>query len=275
MSEFGYLKTFRLLSSWRWLSCSAIILYRAKGLLNRWAALRCLTRMISARAGKSRQPREYRLVLNGTVFYVDAARGDISPYRSIWVDREYEPDPRYIPPEGGTVLDIGAQVGFFTTRVARWVGHGTIYAVEPDPNSFSRLQACIRDNRLDNVHLIHSAMGARKGTVHLACGSYSSETCVAARPGNNTVEVPCTTLDSFVESHGISRIDLLKVDTEGYELEILQAGKRLALPRVEVAAIEIHAPRLVGPIDDLMRQSGMEKSYHDGGLLHFYLRTSH
>ena len=64
------------------------------------------------RCGRSRSSRdsseakhEYTIELDGNRYCVDAARGDITPYASVWIEREYALDERFDPPSNGMVID--------------------------------------------------------------------------------------------------------------------------------------------------------------------------
>ena len=63
------------------------------------------------------------------------------------------------------MIDVGAQVGFMATRAARAVGNGRLLAIEPDPASFEKPEANVRDNGLRNATPIHCALSERKGTM--------------------------------------------------------------------------------------------------------------
>lgn len=59
---------------------------------------------------------------------------------------------------GGTMIDIGAHIGYFTLMAARAAGpEGHVYAIEPDPANFAVLVENVRLNKYENVHLIRGA----------------------------------------------------------------------------------------------------------------------
>ena len=251
----------------RWIGLVPRIVVRARGARNRWTTIRCLAHTIAEHLGWHTTPRTYRVELDGSVFHLNSARRDLAPFASIWIRREYEPDARFIPPERGVVVDVGAHVGFFAVRAARSVAGGRVYAIEPDPGSFSRLEANVRANRVD-VKLRNCAMGGRQGTARFESAPFSVDSRI--RPDGG-VEVACTTLDRLSREEGLERIDLLKLDAETAELEILRGAREVALPLVRAAAVEIHAEASIEPIDRIMQEAGLAK-VHRRDIVHFYVR---
>src|SRR5215471_2044376 len=155
----------KLRQMFRWLRYFGQMLVRAPGVWNRWNVLCCIGRMVAAQAGWHGKPRQYHLRLDGAVFNVIAERRDLTPYAPIWIDGEYEPEG-FVPRVGQTVVDVGAQVGFYTIRAAWAVGPtGRVFSLEPDPVTFLLLEANIRDNGLQNVRAINAACGAVDGPV--------------------------------------------------------------------------------------------------------------
>ncbi len=129
---------------------------------------------------------------------------------------------------GDTVVDVGANVGFFTLLLSRLVGPaGRVIAFEPMPHALSRLKTHLSLNRCDNVTVLESAVGAGSGTTRLYLGPrhHTSISSLQPRDGAATVEVACTSLDAALSGHG--RISLVKIDTEGWEPAVIAGANRL------------------------------------------------
>jgi FkbM family methyltransferase len=266
----------------RWLSVMPRIVWRSDGLGDRLSAVHCLARSVAAHAGIRLEEREFQLKLDGNTYYVDAARRDITPYASVWIEREYEPDARFMPPRDGVVVDIGAQVGFLTTRMARHVTSGRVIAIEPDPVSFSRLQRSVAANALKNVTLVQCALSNEEGKFTFASAEHSVDSRLliagqvpprlVAQPGTRTSEVECTTLDHLTSRERIDRIDLLKVDVEGAEIKVLEAAEK-TLSRVQAMLIEIHSQTSIATITNLLARAGLKPAGHRGNV-HGFLRSA-
>jgi FkbM family methyltransferase len=133
-----------------------------------------------------------------------------------------------------TVLDVGANVGFYAIALGRQLqqlGTGKLWAIEPVPTNCDRLRQNIQLNQLDNtVFAIQTALGNQTGTIplHLTRGKDNLATTgnafICQDAPNCTA--PITTLDALAEQHYITTCDLIKVDIEGAELEFLRGAQQ-------------------------------------------------
>ena len=140
---------------------------------------------------------------------------------------------------GDVVFDVGANIGYFTLLAAREVGAaGNVYAFEPMRHAHDRLAEHVRLNSLANVRAEKSAVGATPAEgIEVSFRSSYRVFDDEARPvSTGTERVPMTTIDEYVERHGISRIDLMKVDTDGFEFEVI-AGAHRTLERLRPTLI--------------------------------------
>jgi FkbM family methyltransferase len=161
----------------------------------------------------------FRSVVTGVLL----AEGD-------WFEAEMEFWRDQVQP-GMTVIDVGANVGVYAFSAAQRVGAtGRVLAVEPFSGCVACLEQTCRINQLDWVTVCRGAASDRNGTAHLALYSASemnqvmTEIEAAEIP---TEAVPCFTLDTLMEREGLQRVDLLKIDAEGHELQVLQGSDRL------------------------------------------------
>ena len=135
---------------------------------------------------------------------------------------------------GMTVLDIGANIGYYAIMESQWVGpHGKIVAVEPSPNNIKLLQRNVDLNRCKNVQVFQGAISDRCETrdFYMARSSnlntfHNTGSGVHDLTGD-TISVTTHTVETIM--HGIGKPDLLRMDVEGHEVEIL-AGM---LPAIE------------------------------------------
>jgi FkbM family methyltransferase len=132
----------------------------------------------------------------------------------------------FIPP-GSTVVDIGANVGFFTLKFARWAGErGRVIAVEPDSENFAALAAKVSAAGLDGrVRLFQAAAAAEGGVVgfernELHPGDHR------IRPGGEGIRVRAVTVDDLVTEIGVPLVSLIKIDVQGAELLVLEGARR-------------------------------------------------
>lgn len=127
-------------------------------------------------------------------------------------------------------FDVGANLGYYTVLMARAVPQGRVYAFEPDPFCNALLQLNVRINGLENVVVSRLALSDRPGTSSFfRCidSAFSSFKDTARKAVSSVIEVPVTTLDEFVATNDVPRVDFVKVDVEGAEGLVLAGGKRL------------------------------------------------
>jgi FkbM family methyltransferase len=159
-------------------------------------------------------------------FSLFASNDDLAVGRHV-CGGSYEPGvaaifSRYVTP-GMSVVDIGANIGYFTMLSASLVGpSGLVVAVEPNPENIKLLEASRRVNGFDQVMVIQAAAGRQTGLLALNVSHSNGMTgelpdevggIFAARP------VPCFALDAILPKD--RRINLVKIDTEGAELNAL------------------------------------------------------
>ena len=146
---------------------------------------------------------------------------------------------------GDVVVDVGANVGYFTLIAAQLVGDsGRVWAFEPDPDAFSILERNVELNGYKNVTLVNKALGSEPGTLRLFRHPTNLGDHRIYDPGDErvAVEVPVTTLDKALGD--TARLDLIKVDTQGAECAVL-LGASGALAHRDVALIMEYTPRYI------------------------------
>jgi FkbM family methyltransferase len=136
---------------------------------------------------------------------------------------------------GMAVLDGGANEGLFSLYAGRRVGStGTVLAVEPSTREFERLEANIALNRLGNARTFKVALGSRVGEALLAVAKSrhaGMNTIDAGDPGGSLADwassretVDVETVDELVARSGLERLDLVKLDVEGSEVDALDGA---------------------------------------------------
>lgn len=146
--------------------------------------------------------------------------------------------------EGSRILEIGAHHGFTALLLAKFVGAtGAVTSVEAHPFNAMVDQAQLGLNRsVTNLEFIHSVAADSPGARNIVPGHNSN---VTSQSGNDLIEVQAVTGDLLDDNRG--PFNFLKVDVEGYELEVLK-GCRSLLERAPKLALELHL--------DLLRERG-------------------
>lgn len=201
--------------------------------------------------------------------------------KEIYYDEVYE---RVFQVErGDVVVDVGANVGSFTLKASKEVGQqGRIIAFEPERRNYDWLCRNLRINKCSKVLPVNSAISDFNGTADfyvkevplqntlLPQTTLSIETHTMA-----TVKVKVRMLSSFLGEFGIDKIDFLKVDAEGVELEVLKGSVELLedkkIRKISLAAY--HSRDQVKIISDFLRNLGYQVSvFRNEGLSHFPLQ---
>lgn len=162
--------------------------------------------------------------------------------------------------QGDVVFDVGANVGVFTAFAAQRAGQ--LHSFEPDPSVFPHLERTVALNQLANVRLNAMALGAVEGEARIfsnptsASASHLVTTDGMAQDGGSSISI--TTLDSYVAARGVDRLDLIKIDVEGFETDVL-AGARKSIAGLRPSAlVEFNAFTMIAFRDlnprDLLRQ---------------------
>jgi FkbM family methyltransferase len=120
------------------------------------------------------------------------------------------------------IVDVGAHVGESALPFARAFPEARVFAFEPVPTTFSTLQE--RTSNVPRIECFNLALGAYDGeaTFQPAASSGHNSLLNVSEPGTETVTVRVTTGDAWAAAHDAERIDVLKIDTEGYEIEVLK-----------------------------------------------------
>lgn len=144
---------------------------------------------------------------------------------------------------GQTVIDIGANVGYYTALAASMVGpQGRVLAFEPEPENFAVLQRTVQRNGFNSVSSYPLAVADRAGTVMLHCsgrngGDHRLYHFVGAQAG---LAVEAVALDNFAACQALSAVDILKIDIQGAEGLALRGMEGLMRQKVRTIFIEFY-----------------------------------
>lgn len=127
--------------------------------------------------------------------------------------------------KGDIVLDIGANIGYYTLILARLVGNGgKVYAFEPDPSNFALLKKNVAINQYKNVVLINKAVSDKEGDIPLYLDNQNKgghRLFAPKKPSHVAIEVESIFLDSFFLDKD-DNISFIKMDIEGAEFNAIK-----------------------------------------------------
>ena len=154
------------------------------------------------------------------------------------------------PRPGAVCIDAGAHVGDFVDLLRGHLPSPQVHAFEPAPDPLARLRA--RHAATPGVVIVPAGLSDREGRLEFnvfdnqALNSFlpmaegAGATFGGATP-RGRIEAPVLRLDDYADRAGLAAIDLLKIDTQGYELHVLRGAERLlAGGRVRAVLVELN-----------------------------------
>lgn len=190
-------------------------------------------------------------VQNRDLFYVDEVNDYIKNHviklGASWEEYIHDQFKMYVRP-GSVALDIGGHIGTHTLNLSRLVGdNGQVYVFEPQSKMFCELSINMYLNGCKNIKSFHNALGAEEKWIkmHIPPEEWTTKFgSTIINEGHGTVS-----LDSNVSGDAakmiclddlhIDNISLIKMDVEGFEMEVIRGGKETILRNKPVLIVEI------------------------------------
>jgi FkbM family methyltransferase len=147
---------------------------------------------------------------------------------------------------GDRYIDVGAHIGMLAMPAATLVGReGEVLAFEPNPVNMSRLARCVGLNGISNIRLLDVALSDRTGEAafNFPLASATRGSLMTSRAGDNAATFPVRTVkgDELLLPLD-SRPTLMKVDVEGFEIEVLRGCREFVLSARPAMITECYGP---------------------------------
>lgn len=216
----------------------------------------------------------------------------ISRLETIFIAKEVFEDREYLRHgiklrRGDTVFDIGANIGLFTLLAHRECGEkAKIFAFEPIPAIFKVLSRNAKRYCKSGVKIFNLGMTFKGGPRRAAFEFFTELPANSRRfysPSKNkrpaggfgsllgrSINVKCnmTTVSNVIKEHRIKKIDLLKIDVEGAEMDVLRGIDSSHWPLIRQISMEVHGPRrMVNAISKKLSLKGFLISVERAALL--------
>jgi FkbM family methyltransferase len=179
-------------------------------------------------------------------FSINVPRKMLGPFRECFFDEIYlkHINLEFLKKDKPTIIDIGANVGYFSLSMFSKYPGANIYAFEPMPYCFKVLQGYQSEYKSFNLNVYQNAVSDKDGTIDIYTDSvdnFSTTSSLLFR-GKRThkLSIETKTLDSFLTSNNIDTVDLLKLDCEGSEFAILYNLPERWWPSISTLSIETH-----------------------------------
>lgn len=159
--------------------------------------------------------------------------------------------------KGDKVIDVGANVGIFAIKAAKKTGNkGFVIAIEPEPNNLALLYENVKG--FNNVMVVPKVAGNSKGKAKLYTANTSADHSIMYDHGHGYLDVEMDTLDNIILELKLIKVDFIKIDVEGAELEVLKGAEKLFKTHdVKIAIAAYHYPEEISEISQFLRLKGM------------------
>lgn len=136
--------------------------------------------------------------------------------------------------EEPVIFDIGSNIGTYATWIAKIIPRGVLYCFEPQRLVFQMLCGNLALNNFDNCHAYNMAIGDMNDFIEIQepnyyqkedFGIFSLIEDKIAKKSDYKYTIQIMTLDSFVETFRIMKIDFIKIDVEGMDIAVLKGAK--------------------------------------------------
>ncbi len=183
--------------------------------------------------GRHSGRRAHEVVETSEGFRVHVDPTDYAVGHTLARTGSYEPEVtaalRTVLGPGATLVDIGANIGWFSLLGATLVGPtGKVIAIEPNPRNVALLRQSAQDNGLDNIEVLAVALSERPGAVALETDGSNGRIIPVDGPPAAPVEaefvVASYPLDEILASAGVGRVEVIKIDVEGAEPLVLRGA---------------------------------------------------
>lgn len=152
--------------------------------------------------------------------------------------------------QGDVILDIGAHIGLYSVILANLTGEsGKVYCFEPTPSTFKVLNKTIELNKLKNVMPINCAISNTSEKIRLNLTTENGEgsnsnSIVNFGTFQNSIEIDAYSIDDFRFAHQL-KIDVLKIDVEGIELNALKGARQTFLIDRPKGVLALHPENIL------------------------------
>ncbi len=212
----------------------------------RWDWLRNLNRKIHKNFNnKNKIYKKEKVKIGNNILYLDKFDSENLSFNPNYEKDEFNLVKKQIK-LGDVVIDVGANIGYFTVLFAELVGYyGRVYAFEPDPENFKILKKNIEVNKYENVVLINKAVLEKDGKLKLYLGKedMGNHKIYSGDEKRAVIEIEGISLDNYFKDINV-KIDFIKIDVEGSEPGVISSGKEL-LRQSNIRIMTEYYPKLI------------------------------
>ncbi len=171
-------------------------------------------------------------------------------FKEIFMEDFYETEKLlFHVPSKAIIVDIGANVGFFSFLMAAKRKDAVIYAYEPMENNFQQFNSNLKLNKEKGIKILaerKAVTGKEVKSIKLFFDAVNQDTVISSvyedfsEKNTQMTEIEAISLAAIIEQHKLPVIDILKLDCEGSEYPILYDSPETIWPYIKCLCIEVH-----------------------------------
>jgi FkbM family methyltransferase len=137
---------------------------------------------------------------------------------------------KYTIKKGDIVIDCGAYQGSFSILASQLVGeNGLVISFEPNPANYKKLLINLKQNNISNVVTINKGLWSKKTLLNFKKGDKGSSLIFEGNVTDSIITVPVVSLDQELSDLGVTKVNFIKADVEGSEIELIRGSKKTLL----------------------------------------------
>lgn len=193
--------------------------------------------------------KENRIMVNGYEMNLNPEDKGISEELSMF--KVHEPlNTKFLSKqleEGMICLDVGANLGYFAFLESSKIGKtGKVIGIEPAPLTFELFKKNIKLQKFQNISSYNFAISNKEGTIDFFVSSSSNWSRIIEGEDSDhgdkgtIIKIKCKTIDNFIDELQLNKLNLIRVDLEGYEFEIFEGAQKTLSKLKPMLQIEVH-----------------------------------
>ena len=178
-------------------------------------------------------------------------KNEVFRVKNIFEHNEYALPKGYKPPKDMVVVDIGANVGTFALYAKQWSSNVNIHCYEPNPQVIDLLKQNLQ--LCQNIQIHSKALSDQNNELNLYLHPQNTGATTLTDETNTyqKMKVPVKNAKEAFNEIGLSSIDVLKIDTEGSEVNILKSIESM-LPNISIIMLEYHSEKDRHELDNIL-----------------------
>ena len=173
--------------------------------------------------------------------------------------------------EGMRVIDVGANVGYYSALISDLIGpNGIVLAIEPDSESFKYLLKTIKSSKNKNIRPFLKAASDHNNILplYISKDNRGDNRLYKTNQKRNSIDVETIILDELIIKNEINQVDLIKIDVQGYEPKVIRGMKNIIKTSNKIILLTEFWPKGIvdageNPIDFLKMLRSLDFSLYE------------